>query len=127
MISDPDVQALVDGGTGQFLTRRQKIDRYLLWFLCVAVAVLAVGTFVVNGVAHQARDASSKASASVQASCQFWHDLALLPLSSATTKTGYQIVADARVAYSGLHCTTHTGVLPAPIARVAVLLPPGVR
>lgn len=127
MIKDPAVQAIVNGGTSQFLTRRQRIERYVLWFLVVAVIALGGGYLVVNGVAHQAQDASAKASASVQASCQFWHDLALVPSSAASTKTLFTILADARIAYSGLNCVAHTGELPAPDPSVAALLPPGMH
>lgn len=127
MIKDPAIQAIVNGGTAHFLTGWQKFERYLLWVLIAAVVVLAGGLLVVNAVSHQARDAADKANASVQASCQFWHDLAEVPSSAASTKTLFTILADARIAYSGLNCVKHTGSLPAPDPGVAALLPPGVH
>lgn len=127
MIKDPAVLAIVNGGTGHFLTTRQKIERCVLWVLVAAVVVVGAGLVVVNAVAHQAKDASNKANASVQASCQFWHDLAEVPSSATSTKTLFTILADARIAYAGLNCVRITGALPAPEPGVAALLPPGVH
>lgn len=128
MITDPKVRALIDGGPGQFLTRRQKVERVAVWVIAVAVVVLGAGYFVNNSVAHQAQDASAKAAASVQASCGFWHDLAVLPPTSKSTVTLYRIIADSYVAYAGLDCVGNGGrALPAPSADVVGQIPPGLR
>jgi hypothetical protein len=124
VIKDPAIQAIVDGGTAPFLSRSQKFERVLLWVLVVAVAGLGFGYLLVNGIAHQARDASNKAGASVQASCQFWHDLSQVPLSDTSTRVVFTIIADARIAYAGLGCSP---ALPPADPRVAALLPHGVH
>jgi hypothetical protein len=127
VIKDPKVQEIISRGPTQYMTARQRVERYLSWVLLGAVALLSVGYFTVRAVANQASLASAKAGASVQASCRFWHDLAELPLTPQTTKTGYQIVADAYIAYFGLDCAGKNGKLPAPAQQVADLIPPGIR
>jgi hypothetical protein len=125
VISDPAVQAIVNGGTARYLTRGQKFERFMLWALVAAVAVLGGLYLITNGVAHKADTASRKANTSVQSQCQFYHDVANAPLGASTSPLGLVILADARIAYSGLNCTN--GALAPADPRVQKLLPPGVN
>lgn len=125
VIHDPTIKALIDAGPRHFMTRRQKIERYLLWVIVVAVVALTAGYFAVNGIAHQARSASDRANTSVQAQCKFYHDIAAVPPAPTSSLLGLTILADARIAYDGLGCSN--GMLAPADPRVAALLPPGVR
>jgi hypothetical protein len=125
VIRTPAVQHLLDVGPSQFLTRRQKAERYLSWVLLAAVALLTVGYFTVNTIAHQASAASRRANTSIQAQCQFYHDIANASIAATVTPLGLIISADSRIAYAGLGCPN--GTLKTPDPRVAKLLPRGVN
>lgn len=90
------------------------------WFQLSAFLFLAC---VILAVALLAVVKANRAEQGVQGTCQVWHDLAWLPLSPTTTKTGLQLVADGRVQFTHLSCSTvKYGPLPALDKRVADVL-----
>lgn len=124
--ADPELRDILKGGPNKYLTTRQKVERYLSWFLLTAVTVLSVGYFSNRTTANAARDASDKANTAlvkaalgVQASCSFWHDLALITF---TAPAGFELAADGYISYAGLGCAATSGELPAPSAGVAAAI-----
>lgn len=86
-------------------------------------AALMFALVVILGVSLIAVFVAYQAERGVEGSCQVWHDLASLPLSQSTTKTGLQLVADGRVQFTHLSCSTSKyGQLPPIDPRVAAVL-----
>lgn len=99
--------------------------RLIYWWASICcVLVLAVGALTTALLASRAADHSTHA---VQGSCQFYRDLAAVPIAPTSTKALLTIIADARVAYDTADCPLIKGKLPPADARVKPLLPPGLR
>lgn len=92
-----------------------------------AICVVAIILAAVGWLAWSAKSTATSASTGIQGSCEWWHDVAILPLTQTTSKTVLTLVADARIAYTKQDCAADTGQLPAPDPRVALLLPPQYR
>lgn len=118
MRADPELAELLDRGPNQFLTKGQRVQQYVSWFLLGAVVLLTVGYFTVHA-------STSRANTSIHAQCLFYHDIAQSPVPVSVSPLGLAILADARIAYAGLDC--RNGVLAPADPRVAAILPPGVH
>src|SRR6266704_2078304 len=97
--------------------------------MCVSL-ILLCATLVIALVAQGSAD---KANRGIQGSCQFWRDMAALPIGDpdpakdATRKVLFTIMADSRVAYNVQKCEGTYGELQAPDKRLLPYLPPHLR
>ena len=85
-----------------------------IYFLSGVIVVL-IGVVAALTVALGSAQATAKNAQHVQASCSFYHDLALVQLPEKVSPFGLQIVADARNAFVGMGCG---GSLPKPDPRL---------
>lgn len=85
--------------------------------LIIACGGLALG-FLGERHANQANTA-------VAGSCQFYRDIAGVPISPTSSKALLVIIADARGAYDTAGCVQKHGPLPAPDPRVQPYIPRG--
>lgn len=132
---DPTIRQIVKRGPDQFLTRRQRFDKYLARACAVGLVALGIWLYATNSVAHQANTAARKANTataqanvSIASQCEFYYGAALASgptLPAPVSKIGLALLVGARQAYEGLGCDL--GPIPAPAPQVKAALPAGVH
>lgn len=95
----------------------------LLLAVVAALALLAlvVTILVIRGIGETSR-INGQVQKGVRGTCNFWHDLAVLPLIPKSTPVALLVVTDSRIAYDDLGCVDVQGPLPTPDPRVQILL-----
>lgn len=133
------------------LRRLGPTDRFLLRMAVLAAVLIAVSGALALGyisqrhanqathVATQANDAASKANQAaadaaraaadatraIAGSCQFYHDIASVPIAPTSSKALLAIIADARGGYETASCELSHGPLPPLDPRVQPYLTHG--
>lgn len=104
-------------------TTREKVERWILYFVLAAVFVVGPAVYLTYRFAH-ATDSS------LHTQCRFYYGVALVSgptIPKQTTAVGLAILSGGRVAYEGLGCTPPQGQpqIPPAAPAVAAVLPPG--
>jgi len=124
----------VEADLGRAVDRRFRMVRVLAIGLGAALVLLVIAGGTIwslttshtarhvadkaNHAASQANQAAIDANRAVAGSCQFYHDIASVPILPTSTKALLTLIADARGAYETADCAPTHGALPALDPRV---------
>ena len=112
------------GPTDRFLLRMSVLCALLL-MVTGALALAYIGERHANQASHVAHEANAvavQATEAVAGSCQWYRDVAALPIAPGASKPLLILIADARGAYETARCDRTKGKLPTPDKRIVPYL-----